>query len=93
MVPIQQFSPGVLAEIVRRQPASPERTAFAWQIAVGPAVARTTSVEIVNGVLHVVARDAHWGREVERASATILPRMQHLLGAEHVVAMRVAVPR
>lgn len=93
MIPIQHFSSGVLAEIVRRQPPSAERTSFAWQLAVGPAVARTTRVEMVNGVLQVVARDAHWGREVTRAAATILPRMQHLLGAQTVTAMKVVTGR
>ena len=89
MIPIQHFSSGVLAEIVRRQPASKERTAFAWQIAVGPAVARTTTVHIVDGVLRVVARDAQWGREVNRARETILARMRYLLGAEDITSLKV----
>lgn len=84
MLPIQQFSPGVLAEIVRRQPASKERTVFAWQVAVGPALARATTVEIVEGVLLVCARDAYWEREVSRAVPTILARMQHLIGPDSV---------
>jgi predicted nucleic acid-binding Zn ribbon protein len=89
MLPIQQFSSGVLAEIIRRQPPSKERTTFAWQIAVGPAIARTTTVEIVEGVLQVFPRDARWGHEVSRAVATILPRMQHLLGPQAVRSLRV----
>ena len=93
MIPIQHFSGGVLAEIVRRQPPSAERTAFAWQIAVGPAVARTTTVEVIDGVLSVTARDAQWGREVDRAAPTILPRMQHLLGAQAVTSLKVIVRR
>ena len=93
MLPIQQFSSGVLAELIRRQPASKERTAFAWQIAVGPALARTATVEIVGDVLQVTARDANWGREVDRAAATILQRMQHMLGPEAVTAVKVIVPR
>ena len=43
---IAELRAGVLAEIVRRQPASKERTAFAWQLAVGPALARATTVEL-----------------------------------------------
>ena len=93
MVPIQHFSPGVLAAIVRRQPPSRERTAFAWQIAVGPALARTTTAEIVNGTLRVTPRDAQWGQAVERAAATILPRMQHLLGAQTVTSLTVVSVR
>jgi hypothetical protein len=84
MIPIQQFSSGVLAEIVRRQAPSPARTAFAWQMAVGGAMARTTTVDLVEGVLRVTARDAHWAQAVERSSETILARMRHLLGEESV---------
>jgi predicted nucleic acid-binding Zn ribbon protein len=84
LIPIQQFSPGVLAEIVRRQPASAARTAFAWQLAVGPAIARTTTIDLTDGVLRVKARDAHWEQAVHRAADTILARLQHLLGADLV---------
>ena len=92
MLPIQRLSAGVIAEVIRRQPASKERTAFAWQLAVGPAIARSTTVDVVDGVLRVVARDAQWGREVRRATGTILPRMQHLLGAQVVNTLEVVVP-
>jgi hypothetical protein len=93
MVPIQKFSAGVLAEIVRRQPPSAERTSFAWQIAVGPAISRSTTVDVIGGAIVVTARDAHWARAVERAATTILPRMQHLLGAQTITAIKVAPAR
>jgi hypothetical protein len=85
VIPIQNFSSGVLTDIVRRQPPSKERTAFAWQMAVGPAIARTATVDVVDGVLHVFARDAYWAREISRAIPTIVARMQHLLGQEGVI--------
>ena len=90
---IQQFSQGVLAAIVRRQPASPARTSFAWTLAVGAAIARSTRVEIANGVLRVVARDPRWEREVRRAAPAILPRMQHLLGADTIRTIQVVSDR
>ena len=93
MLPIQQFSSGVLAEIIRRQPPSPERANFAWQIAVGPAIARTTTIDLVDGVILDPARDAHGARAVERAATTILPRMQHLLGAQAISALKVLIRR
>ena len=80
MLPIQTFSGSVLAEIVRRQPASPARTTFAWQLAVGSTLARLTSVQIEGTTLRVSAADARWLEEIERARATILPKLQHLLG-------------
>ena len=84
MEPIQNFMTGVLAEVVRRQPASDARTTFAWQLAVGPALARVTTVELSDGVLLVRSRDPRWKPEIERAKSTVLPRLQHLLGP-HVV--------
>ena len=84
MQPLQSFAPAVLAEIIRRQPASKERTNFAWSVAVGPALARVTTVELRNRNMIVCARDVQWARELERARDTILPRLQLLLGRDTV---------
>ena len=84
MESIQQFGSGVLAEIIRRQPASKEKTSFAWQLAVGPALARATTVDLREGVLFVAARDERWRAEIARAQGAILAKLQHLLGA-HVI--------
>jgi predicted nucleic acid-binding Zn ribbon protein len=85
----QSFAPSVLAEIVRRQPTSPARTAFAWSVAVGPALARVTTVELRNHNIIVVARDVQWARELERARDTILPRLQLLLGRDTVKGLHI----
>ena len=84
MQAFQNFAPAVLAEIIRRQPASKARTDFAWSVAVGPALARVTTVELRNHNIIVCARDVQWARELERARDTILPRLQMLLGRETV---------
>ena len=84
MVPLQNFATGVVAEVIRRQPASPGRTTFAWTIAVGPALARSTTVTLTGDVLTVRARDPRWAGEIERATDTILKRMQYLLGPDGV---------
>ena len=89
VLPLQNIASGVVAEIIRRQPASKERTAFAWTVAVGPALARATTVELVDGVLLVSARDPQWAREINRARDTILPRLQLLLGEEALRGIRV----
>jgi predicted nucleic acid-binding Zn ribbon protein len=89
VLPIQSFSSGVLAEIIRRQPASKERDAFAWQLAVGPKLARSARVELQDGVLRIRARDPRWAAELERARATILQRMQYMLGADAVRLVQV----
>lgn len=84
MIPIQNFSTSVIAEIVRRQPASKERTGFAWQLAVGQALARVTTVDLADGILSVRAIDRRWLLEIERAREAVLQKMQHLLGRDEV---------
>jgi hypothetical protein len=89
MVPLQQFATGVLADVIRRQPASPARTVFAWQLAVGPALARAGTVDLRDGVLTIHMRDARWRLEVKRAEATILARLQELLGPTSVTRIEI----
>ena len=82
----------MLAEIVRRQPASPARTAFAWQLTVGPALARATSVEMEGTTLRVRANDERWLKEIARAKPMILPRLQELLGDQNLTKINVVGP-
>ncbi len=89
MIPVQSFATGVIAEVIRRQPPSPERTTFAWTIAVGPALARSASVTLSDRVLQVRPRDTRWADEIARLSPTILPRLQYLLGRESVVKIEI----
>ena len=89
MLPIQQLSAGVLAEVIRRQPSSPARTALAWQLAVGPALARATTVALSDGVLIVQSSDARWTLEITRARDIVLRRVQHFLGPGSVTALRI----
>jgi len=87
MIPLQSFSSGVIAEIVRRQPASKERTNFAWQLAVGQALARATTVELNDGVLIVRALDRRWIQEIERARENVILKMQQILGNDQVTRL------
>jgi predicted nucleic acid-binding Zn ribbon protein len=91
MHPIQHFTPAVLAAVIRRQPPSDGRTALAWQIAVGAALARATTVRLVDGILTVRAADSRWVTEIEAARDTVLRRLQDLLGPDAV--RRVTVER
>lgn len=88
MQSIHGFSGGVLAEIVRRQPPSKSRTNFAWQLAVGPAIARATTVTLDKGVLRIGAADQRWIREIERSSDIVLLKMQSLLGPDQVSTLK-----
>ena len=89
MIPIQNLSTGVLAEIIRRQPASYGKTRFVWQLAVGPALARVSTVELDNGVLRVRCADPRWARELARAREVVLTRVQQLLGPGAVVKLSI----
>jgi hypothetical protein len=72
--------PAALAEILRKAPDSPEKTAFAWRAAVGAAVANVTTIELKGHVLLVHAKDAAWRREIERSAGMIRSRLNTLLG-------------
>ena len=91
MVPLQNFATGVLADVIKRQPPSPARTTFAWTVAVGPALARTATATQNGRVRTLPPRDPRWAKEVERAGATILARMQELLGRESVVRIEIVI--
>ena len=72
--------PDALAVLLRKAPATPDKIAFAWRTAVGPAVDRVTTVELKGRVLHVRAKDAAWRREIERSAGLIRSRLGKLLG-------------
>jgi len=80
---------GTVAELLRQAPLSPGKVDFAWKAAVGTQFERVTSVRLEGKVLLVDAVSKQWAREVMRGSAVILPRLQALLGAETVTAIRV----
>jgi hypothetical protein len=81
----------VLPALLARAPLTAEKVTFAWELAVGSAMARATSAVLTNATLSVRAVDATWAREVERSSALILGRVQHVLG-RHVVRALVVDP-
>jgi hypothetical protein len=89
VISVHQFMPDVVAAILRKAPLTPEKVAFAWRAAVGPAVANATSIELRNRVLHVAARDRTWKREVERSAAVIRARLDALLGEGIVLDVEV----
>ena len=76
--------PEAVAAIVRKAPLTPEKVAFAWRSAVGPAIDHATCVNWSDGILRVQAKDAAWRREVERSAALIRSRLDYLLGARVV---------
>lgn len=86
---IGTFAGGVIAEVVRRQPPSAARTSFAWHLAVGSALARVTSVEMDGTALVVRSTDPRWLKEIDRAKALILLKLQDLLGEKTITKISV----
>jgi predicted nucleic acid-binding Zn ribbon protein len=85
----QTLIPGVLAEVIRKAPLTPEKVDFAWRHSVGPALQRMTTVRLDDqGVLHVRASDGQWAREVKRATPLILKRLETMLGAGVVTRIK-----
>ena len=91
MVPINAFVSDALAAVLRKAPLTPEKVAFAWRTAVGPAVDRVTRIELRGAVLHVRAKDAAWQRELERSAGLIRTRLDGLLGTAVVKGLDVTI--
>ncbi len=82
-----------LAALLARQPHSQAKLEFAWQAVVGPAAHRATvSVRLDDTVLHVDVRDATWAHELGQAVATLIPRLNRLLGARAVTRTVIRSP-
>ena len=58
---IQSYMPSVVIDLIRKQPMSTAKVAFAWRMAVGPAVERATSTRLrEDRTLEVSAEGTHW---------------------------------
>jgi len=86
---VSHVIPDALAAILRKAPLCDEKIAFAWRMAVGPALDKVTTLAYRNGVLQVRAKDAAWQREVERAAGVVRHRLDAILGAGVVRAIDV----
>jgi predicted nucleic acid-binding Zn ribbon protein len=77
--------PTVVAEILRKAPLSPEKVTMAWRLAVGPAIAKATTVRLVSdGTLHIKAETPAWLAAVRKSTSLIHLRMGDLLGEDTV---------
>jgi len=89
MKPASAAIPGAVAELLRDAPLSDGKIAFAWKVAVGPALDRATAVKLDGTVLLVEVASAQWAREIKRSTGLILPRLRALLGRDTVTAIKV----
>jgi predicted nucleic acid-binding Zn ribbon protein len=85
MFRLSRFATQTVVQAVRAAPLCDEKVIFAWRIAVGPAVAKATTVRLdAEGVMHVSAADRRWLLEVRRSAPVIQSRLEAVLGADLV---------
>jgi hypothetical protein len=93
MIPVRDTATSALRLLLHDQPTSAAKVKFAWQIAAGAAIDRAAEMTWTpNGTVTIRARDLAWRREITHARATILERMQFLLGPDAVRRLVVAAP-
>ena len=77
--------PGVVADVIRKAPLTEEKVAFAWRLAVGPAVAKATSVRLgADGTLYLRADSPAWLDGVRQSVGLIRSRLAHYLGDDAI---------
>ncbi len=77
--------PGVVADVIRKAPLTDAKVAFAWRLAVGPAVAKATTVRLAaDRTLYVSAESKAWVDSVRASIGLIRSRLAHYLGEDAV---------
>ncbi len=80
--------PAVVEEVIRKAPLTSEKVAFAWRMAVGPAIGNATSVRLgENGTLYVTSDSPAWTAAVRKSTSLIHIRLEGFLGAGTVKAL------
>ena len=81
MIQANKVMPAVLADVIRKAPLTDEKVAFAWRLAVGPAVDKATTVRLApNGTLYVKANASAWNDAIAKSLGIIRSRLAHYLG-------------
>jgi len=81
VIQANKVMPGVLAEVIRKGPMCDEKVTLAWRLAVGPQIAKVTTVRLVpDGTLHIKTDSQAWINAVRKSTSLIQIRMGDLLG-------------
>jgi len=81
VIKANQVMPGVVAEVIRKAPLCDEKVAFAWRLAVGPAVDKSTRVRLADdGTLYITGESQAWLDSVRASVGLIRSRLAHYLG-------------
>jgi len=85
VIKANQVMPAVVGEVIRKAPLSDAKVAFAWRLAVGPAVHKATTVRLgSDGTLYVSAESKAWVDSVRASVGLIRSRLAHFLGEDAV---------
>ena len=85
VIKANQVMPAVVADVIRKAPLTDEKVAFAWRLAVGPAVDKATSVRLgQDGTLYVSADSQAWIDGVRQSVGLIRSRLAHFLGEDAI---------
>jgi predicted nucleic acid-binding Zn ribbon protein len=85
VIKANQVMPAVVAEVIRKAPLTDAKVAFAWRLAVGPAVAKATTVRLAtDGTLYVNAESKAWVDSIRASVGLIRSRLAHYLGEDAV---------
>jgi len=85
MIRASKVMPAVVAQVMQKAPLTPEKVAFAWRQAVGPAIDKSTSVHLAeSGTLHVRAESPAWLAAIRKSRSLIHIRLADLLGEDTV---------
>jgi predicted nucleic acid-binding Zn ribbon protein len=90
--PLTAVVPSAVRTILQKGPMSPGKLRLAWRVAVGSALDRATTVNMLDhGTVEVTVEDAAWRREVKRSQDMILSRLQDLVGAAAVAKIKIVM--
>jgi hypothetical protein len=71
--------------VIRKAPLTDEKVMFAWRLAVGPAIAKATTVRLSSsGTLHVKTESPAWIDAIQKSVGMIRSRLAHFLGEDAV---------
>jgi hypothetical protein len=85
VIKANQVMPAVVGDVIRKAPLTDEKVAFAWRLAVGPAIDRSTTVRLdADGTLYVTAESKAWVDSIRASVGLIRSRLAHFLGDETI---------
>jgi hypothetical protein len=81
MIPANKVMPQIVGDIIRKAPLTDEKVAFAWRLAVGPALSKATTARLAaDGTLYVTVESQAWADSIRASVGLIRQRLAHFLG-------------